>query len=125
PPVRMLTETAQTCVPALPAGWDGFRRRAQAGAHVAKRTEPARPQSWLCRLFYDNSAEFQMLFRCIRSPIQQCKEKRCQKGECGESGNHLPERTCWRCLRRGGMRQPAQTRRASQLSFLIRYAFAA
>jgi len=66
-----------------------------------------------------------MLFRRIRSPRKHGEEKRHQTNKSGQSSQDLAKETCGRCLRRSRTRQPAQTWRASHLSILVRYAFAA
>jgi hypothetical protein len=49
-------------------------------------------------LAFDDTAEFQMLFRRVRSPPQQDKEKRYQTGKRGDSRKYFPQQTCHGCL---------------------------
>jgi len=124
----MLTETAQIRVPVLPARSAGFAERERApSVHVAKRTELGQIHSWLCpgQPVIDHAAKVQMLFWRIHSPTQQSKKKCRQTYQRRKSGKDFAEQTRQRCLRCARTRQPAQTRRAGQLSLLIRYAFAA
>jgi len=50
------------------------------------------------QLAFDNAAEVQVLFRCVRSPTQHSKNKRRQANKCCETGKDLPEQTCRRWL---------------------------
>ena len=56
------------------------------------------------RSVFDNPAEVKVLFRCIRLPAQQTKEKRRQTRKSRESGKDLSEQACERCFRCGRTR---------------------
>jgi hypothetical protein len=45
----------------------------------------------LPRQVFDNVAEVQVLLRRIHPPTEQNKEKRCETGKGGKSGQDLPE----------------------------------